>query len=312
MAAHLRCCVSLMTALVALAVAAACGSSSPPTPSPGPGNGESITGRERLGWDQPAPDAVELATFRYAIYVDGARSEIADASCATSTGTGGFPCSGRLPTMTNGAHTLELAAFTDTPGTGLVESVRSAPLRVTVNGVSAGQTSTIADGDLVTTADGLRLRVDVLHDGLVEPSTLAIAGDGRVFVGSRSGEVAIVDGTGATESLPAGAGAILSIALSPTFARDRFVYLTQADSASGDFRTARYRELRGRLGERMVVLQNGPASAEPAAVLRFGPDARLYAAFDDGDSNDAASRMSEWSGKVLRMEPDGRTPDDQA
>ena len=64
---------------------AACGSSPPPAPSTGPGNGtsESITGRERVGWDQPASDSAELATFGYAIYVDGVRSEIVDPSCVS-------------------------------------------------------------------------------------------------------------------------------------------------------------------------------------------------------------------------------------
>ena len=69
--------------LLVLLLAIACGDSRPPTPSPpGTGAGETITGRERIGWDQPAANTSELATFRYAIYVDGARSELADVSCA--------------------------------------------------------------------------------------------------------------------------------------------------------------------------------------------------------------------------------------
>ena len=70
--------------------AAACGSSTPPPPSTGTGGGvESITGRERIGWDQPATDTVELATFGYAIYVDNARNELTDTSCASAAGTAG-------------------------------------------------------------------------------------------------------------------------------------------------------------------------------------------------------------------------------
>jgi hypothetical protein len=65
--------------------AAACGSSTPPPPSTGTGGGvESITGSERIGWDQPGTDTVELATFGYAIYVDNARSELTDTSCASA------------------------------------------------------------------------------------------------------------------------------------------------------------------------------------------------------------------------------------
>jgi glucose/arabinose dehydrogenase len=61
----------------------------------------------------------------------------------------------------------------------------------------------------------------------------------------------------------------------------------------------------------MLVLRDVPASARPSAVLRFGPDVKLYVAYDDGGSRDAAERLSEWSGKILRVNPDGRTPDDQ-
>jgi hypothetical protein len=60
----------------------ACGGSSPPsTPSTGsPGAPQTITGTERLAWDQQAADSTALASILYAIYVDAARSQLADAS----------------------------------------------------------------------------------------------------------------------------------------------------------------------------------------------------------------------------------------
>jgi glucose/arabinose dehydrogenase len=54
-----------------------------------------------------------------------------------------------------------------------------------------------------------------------------------------------------------------------------------------------------------------PASTKPSGALRLGPDGKLYAALDDGGSHDAAARPSEWSGKILRFNADGSTPDDQ-
>ncbi len=113
-------------------LAAACSKSSPPPPEVTPPAGsETINGTERLGWTQRAADAVELASVRYAIYVDGVRSELAGASCAAAAAAAdGFACSARLPALTAGAHTLELASFV-TDGS-LLESARSAALRVTV------------------------------------------------------------------------------------------------------------------------------------------------------------------------------------
>jgi glucose/arabinose dehydrogenase len=61
----------------------------------------------------------------------------------------------------------------------------------------------------------------------------------------------------------------------------------------------------------MPLVRDVPASAEPSAELRFGPDGNLYAALDDGGSRDAAARLSEWNGKILRLSADGSTPADQ-
>ena len=93
-----------------LFVLTACGS--PPAPS----GSESITGGERFGWDQPAADAGELTSFRYALYVGDARSEAVDVSCAPGQTSGLFGCSSRLPAMSSGAHTLQVASFVNDGG----------------------------------------------------------------------------------------------------------------------------------------------------------------------------------------------------
>src|SRR5712692_7153220 len=108
-------------ALIVCAAAGACDKSSPPptpapapsptptatpsptpTPPPTPTPGERVTGSERFGWDQQAIDAVELASFRYAIYVDGTRSELTGASCAPTPTSAGFACAAPLPAMSQG------------------------------------------------------------------------------------------------------------------------------------------------------------------------------------------------------------------
>ncbi len=116
--------------LIACCGALAGCSKKPTTPAPG----ESITGAERLAWDQQASNATELASFHYAIYVDGVRSELPDASCAPAQS--GFTCSARLPAITPGSHTIELASFT--VDLGVVESSKSSPLRVQVGAAVTG------------------------------------------------------------------------------------------------------------------------------------------------------------------------------
>jgi glucose/arabinose dehydrogenase len=296
--------------LLLVVVSTACGDSPPPTPTPpGPGTGETINGREHFGWDQPAASRAELATFRYAVYVDGTRSEVADTSCAATAGAGGFACTGRLPAMSAGAHTLELAAFYDSGG--IVESAKSAPLRVTVTGATAPVAENpLQPGDVVTTADGVRLAADLLVSGLDDVVDVALAPDGRLYVTERGGRVRIVHGSAVIDALqPASDGGLLSLVLDPNFSRTGHLFAIH--TPGGAFRVVRYRVENGRLIDRMAVIRDVPASADPSAALGFGPDGNLYVALDDAGSRDAAAKLSEWNGKILRLNPDGRTPEDQ-
>ena len=298
-------------------LAAACGSSAPPTPSPGPGTGigESITGRERIGWDQPANDVSELATFRYVIYVDGGRSEIPDASCGASAGSSGFPCSGKLPAMSNGAHTLELATYR-APDPDATESPRSPSLRVVVTASQSGATASAPDwqsGQIETTRDGVRLRIDKRAEGLDRPVDAAFAPDGRLFIAERAGRVRVVsdgqlqnpDALLLPEDDDGVRQAALSIAIDPDFPRTHFIFIAHtADSTEGPvIRLSRYRELRGTLAERAILFQSATAtSAEASAVARFGPDGKLYLAMNGEES----------AGRLFRLNPDGTWPRDQS
>jgi hypothetical protein len=117
---------------------AGCDPKAPPPPQVTEPAGASgtINGTERIGWDQPAADTVELAKIGYVIYVDGTRTALDAVSCAsspTAKSPVAFACSARMPALTSGAHTLELATFVDKVSKdGGRESVRSAPLHVTV------------------------------------------------------------------------------------------------------------------------------------------------------------------------------------
>ena len=308
----LRTTAEVLLCLFAAVLAAACQSNGgSPEPSPSPGGGESITGRERIGWDQAAASFAELGTFRFAIYVDGNRSEMADVTCASTPGPSGFACSGRLPVMTAGAHVLEIASFTD--ANGGVESARSAQLRVTVTGASApAAAAPLADGDRIVTSDGVEFDATLAVQNLSNVADIALASDGRLLLAERTGRIVIVS-AGSEPTLTAvnsRDGELLALALAPDFVRSGHLFVVQSQQRV--FRLARYRFFEGQLIERMLVIRDVPASQDPAANLRFGPDAKLYAAFDDAGSAIAAARLSEWSGKILRLNPDGTTPDDQA
>jgi glucose/arabinose dehydrogenase len=291
---------------------AACGSSKPSTPSTGSGGGTaSITGRERIGWDQPASDADIIGTLRFAIYVDNVRNEMTGVSCSSTLGASGFPCSGQLPAMTSGPHTLQIAAFSGSED-AVNEGDRSGPLQVVVSAALLADSAPADEWQRLQpepTRDGVRLHVDRVAEGLDRPADAAFAPDGRLFIAER-GQVRVLSNgvlqDAAALSLPAEdtSQRVLSIAFDPDFQRTRFVFALQTiDSRDGPVVfLARYRELRGVLGQRAVLFQSVlDSGGDMSAVMRFGPDAKLYIVLGSEDS----------TGKVLRLNPDGTTPRDQ-
>lgn len=282
---------------------------------PPSGGVEQITGQERLGWDQRAATAAELATFRYNVYVDDIATEVQDATCADTPAAAGFGCSGRLPQMSPGQHTLALTAFVDA-GTRL-ESARSATLTVNVGRPSL--TAPSSPPVSIVTLDGIRLRAVALASTLDDPTDLAIAPDGRIFITERAGRIRIFrDGQLARapalvldDIVAADRRGLLAIAIDPAFEKTAHVFAIY--TAASGFRLVRFRAVGDTLGDRVILLDGIDAPlARPAASLRFGPDAKLYLGMDDAGDPTRPGDLGSFNGKVLRLNADGTTPTDQA
>ena len=309
-------------ALSLLAAAACGGSNDSPSQSPPPsGSGDTITGRERFGWTQ-AGSTSDAGTLQYAAYVDGTRRVLEGVTCNPAGSN--LECSAPLPSMTPGRHTLELAAFY--PGDTPVEGPRSAPMQLTIAGVVAGagestfDRSAAAAGATVVASDGRELLAEVLGFDLVDPVDLALDPSGRIFVAERAGSIRVLDRDGSTTSgdsaddLRTGRSTdavVLSLAVAPDFEKSRFVYVLASDPDRGGVAIIRYRELAGRFGEAAIIATAPLSSNEPAGVLRFGPDGALYVGLGSR-APDGEQRRASYAtmGRILRLTPDGRTPQD--
>jgi glucose/arabinose dehydrogenase len=306
---------SLVPAL-ALIFLTACGSDNrPDDPNPAPG-GETITGRERIGWIQPATDTVELATFGYAMYVDNVRVVLA-ATCGSTAGSGGFQCSAQLPQpqMTPGAHVLELATFTGS-GANVLESARSPALSVNVVSVTtSAREAEASDGASITASDGLHLRASIVARGLDDPTDIAFAPDRRAFLIERRGLVRAVDvdrGTIVDAGRLRDTGELLTLAIDPEFSRSRRLYFVYTAESAGrvTMRLARVTELNGALGQAAVLFEEPVARVDAAAAARFGPDQMLFLGLGDGGDPRNARDASSPLAKILRLTADGTTPRD--
>jgi aldose sugar dehydrogenase len=175
-------------------------------------------------------------------------------------------------------------------------------------------------GEVFTTRDGVRFRVEAILTGLEIPWSMNFAPDGRLFITERPGRVRIATLGGSAELAltldgvyAQGEAGLLGLALDPEFAQNRFVYLYYSASVGGGAvnRIVRYREVNSRLGEPVVLLDNIPAAQiHDGGRLRFGPDGLLYASAGDAADANNAQDVASLAGKLLRLNRDGTVPRD--
>lgn len=162
-------------------------------------------------------------------------------------------------------------------------------------------------------------------DGLAAnfATALAFAPDGRLFFAERSGTVRVyqegatkVFATVPTVTTEAGGGyserGLLGLALSPTFATDRFVYAFYSHSNRSRQEVVRWTDCGGEGKDATVIVQlpAGSTCCHKGGRLAFGPDGRLYVTLGEQHTPASAADTSDVRGKVLRYNPDGTVPAD--
>jgi glucose/arabinose dehydrogenase len=156
--------------------------------------------------------------------------------------------------------------------------------------------------------------VRTVATGLVAPWGLAFLPDGSALVTERdTAALKRVTATGQVTTVgtisgvvPGGEGGLMGIALSPSFATDRYVYLYY--TAASDNRIVRLRyETSGQLGPQQVILSGlAKAVIHNGGRIAFGPDGMLYAGVGDSGNTALAQNQSVNNGKILRMTPTGQ------
>jgi aldose sugar dehydrogenase len=153
-------------------------------------------------------------------------------------------------------------------------------------------------------------RVETLATGLEIPWEIAFLPDRRALVTERPGRVRLLGRNGRLRKRPLatvpvsarGEGGLLGLALDPSFARTRFVYLYYT-TANG-MRLERWRFSGGRLQrERSLVDGIEAGSVHDSGRIAFGPDRRLYIATGDAGQGELAQRADSLNGKFLALSP---------
>ena len=166
--------------------------------------------------------------------------------------------------------------------------------------------------------------VQTMVKGLEHPWSLAFLPDKRMLVTERPGRLRVVgaDGrvseplAGVPQVYASGQGGLLDVVLSPTFDKDRLVYLSFAEPGEGGASTA---VARSRLGKRglentQVIWRQQPkvsGSNHWGSRIVFRPDGTLFVTLGERfNYSEKAQDLSATLGKVVRINPDGSAPRD--
>ena len=159
---------------------------------------------------------------------------------------------------------------------------------------------------------------NLVVSGLYEPTSIAIAPDGRIFISEKTDDIRIVK-NGALLPTPfltlpvavVGERGIESVLLDPDFAQNGFVwvYYTHADSVAPFNRLSRFTATPGNpdigdLSSETVILDH-ISTVDPGfhngGLMRFGADGMLYVGIGDLLSPTDAQDLSKLNGKLLRL-----------
>ncbi len=157
--------------------------------------------------------------------------------------------------------------------------------------------------------------------GGLNPTTMAFAPDGRLYITQKNGQVLIYDGT---QLLPdpfitvdvdvTNERGLSGIAFHPEYEQNNFFYLYYTVPGENRNRLSRF-TANGDVslpGSEEILLELDPLSGtiHNGGAMVFGNDGKLYLAVGDGANPDNAQSLNNLLGKILRLNPDGSIPED--
>jgi glucose/arabinose dehydrogenase len=158
--------------------------------------------------------------------------------------------------------------------------------------------------------------------GLANPTAMAFAPDGRLFVCLQAGQLRVIK-NGSLLSTPfltvttdsSNERGLLGIAFDPGFGTNRFLYVYYtATSPRTHNRVSRFTAngdvVVSGSEERILDLENLRASNHNGGAIHFGPDGKLYIATGDNAVSANAQSLTNRLGKILRLNRDGTIPSD--
>jgi len=162
----------------------------------------------------------------------------------------------------------------------------------------------------------------VVAGGLTDPTAMAVAPDGRIFVCEQRGTLRVIK-NGVLLSTPfltvtvdsAGERGLLGIAFDPNFVSNQLIYVYYTAPTPAHNRVSRFTAngdvaVAGSETILMELPNLSTATNHNAGAIHFGPDGDLYVATGDNANGNNAQSFSTVLGKMLRITSTGAIPTD--
>src|SRR5581483_11958113 len=160
----------------------------------------------------------------------------------------------------------------------------------------------------------------VITNSLANPTAMAFAPDGRLFVCQQGGALRVIK-NGVLLPTPfvslsvdsTGERGLLGVAFDPNFATNHFIYLYYTTSAAPIHNRVSHFTANGDVvvpGSEVPILDLEPLSAtnHNGGAIHFGKDGKLYVAVGENGASENAQSVDNRLGKLLRINADGSIP----
>jgi glucose/arabinose dehydrogenase len=158
--------------------------------------------------------------------------------------------------------------------------------------------------------------------GLVRPTAMTIAPDGRIFVCQQDGQLRVIrDGVLLDDPFhtlsvnSSGERGLLGVAFDPDFASNQFLYVYYTTAAAPIHNRVSRLTANGDVfvpgSERPILdLEALSATNHNGGAIHFGSDGKLYVAVGDNATGSNSQTLNNRLGKMLRINADGTIPID--
>ncbi len=164
--------------------------------------------------------------------------------------------------------------------------------------------------------------IEVIAENLNIPWAIDISAEGRLYFTERPGAIRVIENgkllqqpliTFGAPFVSQGEGGLMGIALDPNFSENHYIYVMHSYAEGNQIynRVVKLVEQNNQAFIYQILLNKIPGGIiHNGGRLKIGPDQRLYITTGDAGNSVLAQDITSTAGKILRIELDGRIPED--